>query len=481
MSVLIPIALYAWPAAAVVIFLASPSRRWAVIVSMLAAWLLLPVAEIDMPLVPAYTKVTAAVLGVLIGVALTDFGRLISVRPGWIDLPMAVWCLAPAASALANGPLASKWDPIDPHAPDILSYHDALSGFLEHLIFYALPYFVGRLYFPTLRAHRDLAFGVTLAACAYAPLVLYEAKMSPQLHKMVYGSFQHDWLQTFRFGGWRPMVFLDHGLMLAAFIMGGTVCALWLWRSRSVRGFMGVPMWAMACGLVVVSVICRSLGAWALLALGMGAMAGARWARAPMLIAALALIPVLYVGARVGLGWDGREAVEIARLVSEDRAASLQFRLENETALVDRALERPLFGWSGYGRNRVLTAEGYDTTVTDGLWVITLGKFGVVGLTSLLAWLLIPPVLAVWRTQRNAVAPAEAAGTLALASVVLLFAIDSLPNAMINPIFIMMGGALAAFVAAPAGEPAPIHRPWPLGIGVARPATSATGRSEDSA
>ena len=36
--------------------------------------------------------------------------------------------------------------------------------------------------------------------------------ISPQLHFMTYGFYQHEFTQVVRMGGYRPMVFLQHGI-----------------------------------------------------------------------------------------------------------------------------------------------------------------------------------------------------------------------------------------------------------------------------
>jgi len=43
-----------------------------------------------------------------------------------------------------------------------------------------------------------------------------------------------------------------------------------------------------------------------------------------------------------------------------DRAQSLESRLTNEDMLTVRALERPAFGWGGWGRARIKDEWGQD-------------------------------------------------------------------------------------------------------------------------
>lgn len=59
--------------------------------------------------------------------------------------------------------------------------------------------------------------------------MLYEVRLSPQLHRIFYGYFPHSFAQQVRGGGFRPVVFLQHGLWVAFFAMMMTVVTFALW------------------------------------------------------------------------------------------------------------------------------------------------------------------------------------------------------------------------------------------------------------
>src|SRR5574341_1743461 len=98
----VPLLLFGWPVAALLLFMVMRPRR-AVIASILVAFLLLPIAGFKVPGFPAYSKITATCLSAMLGVALFDTRRLLAFRPGWADLPMALWCVCPIFSSLSNG------------------------------------------------------------------------------------------------------------------------------------------------------------------------------------------------------------------------------------------------------------------------------------------------------------------------------------------------------------------------------------------
>ena len=69
--------------------------------------------------------------------------------------------------------------------------------------------------------------------------------------------------------------------------------------------------------------------------------------------------------------------------------------------LVDKALRQPLLGWGGWGRNLISDDQGNERSVTDGAWIVALGKNGLIGLGGMLGAYLLP----VWvfaRRQRRA-------------------------------------------------------------------------------
>jgi len=115
-----------------------------------------------------------------------------------------------------------------------------------------------------------------------------------------------------------------------------------------------------------------------------------------------------------------------------------------EDLLVERALEAPWFGWGGMSRNRVYNEDGQDLTISDGLWVITLGNFGFTGLSSIyIAFSLTPVALALRfrkkKWQKNQIGP-----VLAIGFFLLLFLIDCLMNAMQTAVYPLCLGAISS-------------------------------------
>ncbi|HEV8062561.1 MAG TPA: hypothetical protein VGP68_21960, partial [Gemmataceae bacterium] len=135
--------------------------------------------------------------------------------------------------------------------------------------------------------------------------------------------------------------------------------------------------------------------------------------------------------------------------ISRERAASFYFRLENENVLIHKALERPLLGWGGWGRARVYDEEGNDLTTTDGLWIIVLGNQGALGLVALGIAIGLPAALVFFAFPVKVWARPQFAPAIVLAMTLVLYLIDGLANAMINPIFMLIAGGLNSLSISP--------------------------------
>src|SRR3954464_12693541 len=215
MGFLVPLTLFGWIPFVLLLFLLFPPRR-AVIMAFLVAWLFLPMAGYKLPALPDYTKMSATVVGVLMAAVLFDTDRILSFRPKWIDIPIIIFCTSPAVSSYLNN----------------LGLYDGAAEVVRQTITWGLAYLIGRVYFSDLEGIRELAIGLFIGGLVYVPLCLIEIRMSPQLHKIVYGYYQHAFVQTKREGGFRPMVFMQHGLMVAMWMAMTTMVGTWLWRSK---------------------------------------------------------------------------------------------------------------------------------------------------------------------------------------------------------------------------------------------------------
>ncbi|MEA2735303.1 MAG: hypothetical protein QOE14_1754 [Humisphaera sp.] len=427
MGFLVPVTLFGWIPFVILLFILLPPRR-AVIAAFLLAWLFLPMAGYGVKGLPDYTKMSATTFGVLIGAALFDTDRLLQWRPKWIDIPMLLWCTSPMVSSYVNG----------------FGLYDGCAEIVRQFIIWGLPYVIGRIYFNDLESLRELAIGIFIGGLIYVPFCWFEVRFSPQLHKWIYGFRQHSFIQNVRDGGYRPMVFMQHGLMVGMWMGMTTLIGLWLWRSKTIQKVWDIPMYLLMPAMLLTVYLCKSKYAVLLLATGIGALYLTKLVRTKALLVCLLLVPLTYTMLRATGAVTGEGMISLAAQVfGEERAASLGMRINNENLLAQRAMEKPFFGWGAWGGARVQGENGKDL-ITDSLWIITLGKYGWVGLLGLMGTLLLPMILVIrdWRVelwQHPLVGP-----VVVLAMVCTLYMFDHLMNGMVNPIFMLAAGAVGS-------------------------------------
>jgi len=227
---------------------------------------------------------------------------------------------------------------------------------------------------------------------------------------------------------------------VAFFAMTTTVAAAALWRAGS--RVWQLPSSAVVGYLSAVLLLCRTLGALVYAAVLVPLVAIAEPKLQVRIAALLVGIVFLYPALRAGEVIPARSMIEVAEMVSNDRAESLAVRLEQEKQLLDHASERFLFGWGRWGRNRVVDPEsGRDASVTDGRWTIALGQFGVIGFVTELALLGFPVFYAV-SALKYAESKRERVLLAALALILAINLFDQLPNTSITPWSWLLAGAL---------------------------------------
>lgn len=435
-------ALLLWPLVAIVAFAAVPPRR-ALMIVVIGGFLLLPQHAIVLPAVPPYTKTAAISLSALLGVLLFDSRSLATLKWSWIDaLPIAGLIAAPAAS-LTNG----------------LGINDAILETSNHLLDFTILYFLGRACLRGPEAIRELAMGIAIAAVAFMPLVLWEARMSPQLHSQIYGRAVTQWGFVNR-DGWRPTVFFPNPLGLAIWMASAVVVIWWLWLIARVRTILGIPMQIVAWGGLCVTFLTRCIGASFLMMFGIACILATRmlgWRRS--VLSGAAVVVVYISTAMVGEFVPVRELPlsVVEALGREDKAGSLRMRFVHEELLVRQAMRRPMFGWGGWGGSRAVESEAIleatkaagvavrSSVVTDSLWVIVLGNNGLVGLIGMFGWMLAPACWAVVMALRLKVPEPLKAPVFGLAAFSFLYSIDLLLNAFWSPAQPLVAGALGSF------------------------------------
>ncbi|ABB24232.1 hypothetical protein [Pelodictyon luteolum] len=426
-NILVPLAFFLWPGVVILLY-KKLDKRLVPVIAYVAGWMFLPCAEYDIFMLKN-TKSTVIGYSLLAATWLFDKEKLLSYRFRSIDIPIILWCTTPFFSSLANG----------------LGIYDGLASTLYTTIKWGIPYFFGRVYFNESDILKTLAITIFIGGIIYIPFSWFELIMSPQLHRLTYGFHQHDFLQTLREdGGYRPMVYMNHGLMTSMWMMLASLLGMWLYITKVLpKKIFFLPSSLLLALLIGTFLMYQSMGAIFYFAMSLLILyIGIKWKNA-VLVIVLLVTPYIYIFSRSTGSWDGTNLTNyIAEKISPARAQSLQFRFDNETILIDKALQGSFFGWGGYGRARVFTDSGKDLSTTDGLWVITLGNQGSYGLLWLLFAVQLPTIFFISRKKPVQWESPAYAAPAAMAVFIAFTMVDNLLNAMVNPIYLVFAGGL---------------------------------------
>ena len=428
MVALIPVVMFGSIPVIFYLFIRFPAQR-AVIISFVVAWLFLPQVSYPIPILPPLTKTSTACYGILLATIIYDTERITTFKPGWLDIPMVIWCLCPIVSQVTNG-----GSPISPTFLQIISW--------------GTPYFLGRLYLGSLDGLRQLAIGIFAGGLAYIPFTLIEGVKGPILHQMVYGvNAVDDWSQARRMGGWRPVVFMQHGLMVGVWMMTAALIGIWLWQSGTIKKFQGRNIKTLAIILTIAFFLCRSTGAYSLFGIALIVLFSAKWFRTSLPLLFIIGYVVFYLYVSASGQFSSKDVIDfITQLFGEERAASLKFRFDMEEILGEKARQRFMFGWGDSGGNRVYNQYGKDISVTDSLWIIAFGAQGAVGLVSLFSSLLLPVVAFCFKYPARTWSNPKVAPAAALGVALTMYVFDCVLNAMTNPIFAVVAGGISGLV-----------------------------------
>lgn len=409
----------------------------ALIWTILAGYLVLPpLTAINLPVIPDLDKVSIPNLMALF-CAVFLLRHKISILPdsGIGKILILLYVLSPFATVLTNID-SLKFEVVTIQG---MRLYDSVAAIANQAIV-LVPFFLARRYLGTPDGMRAILVALIAAGLVYSVPMLIESQLSPQMNVWFYGFFQHDFFQTIRQGGYRPVVFLPHGLWVAFFALMCMLSAAIVMRNVAPEAR---PKALMIVGYLFFMVImCKSVG--------------------PLVYAAGVLPLVLLFGPRVQIGvaaglgcvvmlyplLRGAHVVPLDYILhladgfSADRAHSLQFRIENEELLLARAQERPLFGWGGYGRNFLHDPiNGQIVNIADGAWIIVLGIYGWIGYLAEFGLTALPLFL----LGREALLKNTSAFSPFVAGLALILAanmVDLLPNATHIPFTWLMSGAL---------------------------------------
>jgi len=427
------LSLLIWPLISIFIF-----KKFSIVVAssltIVLGYLILPVnTAIDLPAIPPLSKEALSSIAALSGLILIKRVKvhLFTSNKLFSVVLIILVVVLPFLTVITN------FDPVYNGQVWVkgLALYDAFSMSINRYLHY-LPLIIGFSIIRTHKDHVDLFKVIFLLGLIYIFPALFEIRMSPQLHTWIYGFFPHSFIQQIRYDGFRPVVFLGHGLLvgmffcisfLSGFIVRGSIKAIPAKISLSA-----------IVGLFITLILSKTLSSLFLAALGLLILILFRkntkniTTIAFILAATVLAYPILSI---FNL-FPHQDLIDLFSKLDPARGGSLWFRFYHESILLDHANLKMLFGWGGWGRNRL-----WDS-ITDGAWIIIYGQNGFIGFFMVF----LIPLLAVYKTinlQSSKYVKADEVYLLAGHSLIIaLLLIDQIPNASISPYFWLLIGGL---------------------------------------
>jgi len=434
-------ALLSWPVVSFFLYKTRPIAQ-ATLWTILGAYLLLPVAAvIKFKMIPSFDKDSIPSLAALFGCVIVG-GRSIRFRFfygfGLTEMLILTLLICPFITCQLNG------DPIRVGPlvlPGLDSYEAGSAVIVQAIVL--IPFFLGRQILRSSTDTEEILRVLVIAGLIYSLPALFEIRFSPQLHTWVYGYFpqQFGFGQQIRDSGFRPVVFIGHGLLVSFFFCTTAVAAAAFWRTNMQVNRRRLPASGITAYLSIVLVLCKTVGSTVYAAVLVPLVRFTRPKMQLSIAVLLVSVALLYPMLRTADLVPTNAALDLAGLISSDRRDSLETRFTNENELLERAHQRFLFGWGRYGRSFIYNEWGNETSLTDGWWIITMGEFGFIGFLAQFG-LLALPVFTAARALRFAESTKDKVFLSALALILAINIFDLLPNSSIRPWTWLVAGAL---------------------------------------
>lgn len=431
-NIIATLVLLIWPALVVYFFLKYDVKK-ALFISFTLSSLILPYGyTIDFPLIPAFERSGLTAIAVLVAMTLLK-KKYKLIQPG--ILALYAFFFSTILTALSNSdPLMTPLKLIPG-----MTLHDAFASIFGAILTFT-PFLIARKIALRKIEDTELYFKLLIAfAVFYSIPMLIELRMSPFLHNAVYGYMPSQFLQNMRDGGFRPVVFYGHGLPLAIWFSTAVVAAYALFKSK-VKFSKRLSSKATIMYMVVILVLCKTFSAMFYACLGIILLQFLKPSKMMTMVFFFSLFVLFYPLSKVTNFFPENAFINLIKDINPDRASSLEFRFSNEKILLDKALQRPVFGWGGWGRNRIYN-QWKDITVTDGMWIIQLGFRGFVGFI-LYYWVLITPIYYAWRNFKYIPKGKSQIYITTLSYLLFVYILDTIPNDSFGPMNYFLAGAL---------------------------------------
>ena len=424
MNIFARIMLFLWVPLTVYLF-KKKDARVAVLLSYIGGVLLLPPGRtIDLPIIN-YDKNIAIAIGILLGEVISQKSR--RQKLSFIDYVLILNCvICPILTSVLNG----------------FGFYEGFTIAVNSFLQVGVPFIVGRKYFKSQKDIELLLYSLLIGVLIYTIPTLYESRMSPQICIKVYGYFPHSWIQHFRYGGYRPIVFMNHGLMLSFWIAIGSVILFWEWRSKKIRKLFNIPVFILFGLNFATLALCNSKGALALGIIGISLWYTYKTNNSnKFFFISLSFFPVYFIMRILNIITIDEIAEFISHFFDVERIESLVYRLSSEEVLISYMGKRVLFGWHHWARG-LMASNIPIIYAVDSLWIIAYTSRGLIGLVSAFTVILSGP-FSVYKGLR--LKYKMSLESILIGWIIILWSFDCITNSMVNGVFFLCSGALVSY------------------------------------
>lgn len=341
----------------------------ATFITVVGGLLLLPVkVYLDLPLLPKLDKNFVSLISVILGITIIKkkrydfFGGLKSVR----YLIYTIFFITFINFLFNKEPIfnGQYW------VPGVTLYEAIAACFRNYLSisFLIVAINVVKTECDLIKLHKLLV----IALIIYLPFIFIELLISPQLHNILYGFHPHSFEQQIRGGGYRPVVFIGHGLLTANIYLGGFITLLILQKlklyifSTTIHIFLVILFFILLIFLKSATAILLSFVALVLLYLSSDNLR-------KLILKCIVLFAIAYpllVSFDLIPFDDIRELLE--GIFPAERVQSLFFRFYNEKRFIEYLGDYILIGYGGLGRAMIPGA------IVDGIWLVWSTWYGTI-------------------------------------------------------------------------------------------------------
>lgn len=404
----------------------------AVVLTTIWGWMFLSNANFNFPGVPNFSK---AILVVFVPTVFSIYfylGRFLKYNISKYDLVIIAWIFCAPLSGLING----------------YGLYDAASSLVNRFLLHGIPYLLGRIFIVDSKDRKFLMEQFFLAAVVYVPLCWFEIRFSPQLHKIVYGFHPHQFAQTVRSVGWRPVVFMKHGLQVALFLLTAAIVALnyirygiYLYRDNKFLSSL------FAFFIVVTVYATQSYFAFIKLSFYLFLYAIPHLLDSRSFYFVFTTFHFTYVFSRVNLIYLGDSLVQFIESIRVDpiRVKSVQFRFAQEnSAIAEVSAQNPIFGLHTWSEPATTQEISRGNFIFDSAWSLVYRVNGLVGLFFYLATFILPVIHWCFSSLKN-IKTEDRAFLSASVAVFTVLCLHNVMNTFDSPLYYIMLGSFYNF------------------------------------